>query len=68
MFLSKEELEQLTGYKKPTLQLRWLVDNNYRFDVRADGRPAVLREQVHQRQIKDVDMRMLPGPNLDALD
>ena len=64
MFLSRDELEQLTGYNRPGLQRRWLVDNDYRFDVRADGRAAVLKEQVHQRQSKGEMGARVPGPNL----
>ncbi len=50
MFLSSEDVEALTGYRKPALQRRWLLANGYRFDVRADGRPALLRSQVEARQ------------------
>ena len=69
MFLSADQLQQLTGYRKPTLQRRWLLDNGYHFDVRADGRPVVLVAQVTARQLKD--LRGLPGvseePNFEAL-
>jgi hypothetical protein len=50
MFLTKNDIEALTGYKKPALQRRWLVENGYSFDVRADARPAVLADQVRARQ------------------
>jgi Domain of unknown function (DUF4224) len=50
MFLSADDLRALTGYVKPALQRRWLFANGYKFDVRADGRPAVLISQVEQRQ------------------
>lgn len=50
MFLSADDLRALTGYVKPALQRRWLLANGYKFDVRADGRPAVLVSQVEQRQ------------------
>jgi hypothetical protein len=50
MFLTAEQLEALTGYRKPALQRRWLLHNGYTFDVRADGRPAVLVAQVEARQ------------------
>ena len=50
VFLSSEQLRHLTGYKKPSLQRRWLVANGYRFDVRADGRPVVMVAQVEARQ------------------
>lgn len=49
MFLQPEDIEALTGYKKPKLQRRWLLDHGYRFDVRADGRPAVLISQVEAK-------------------
>lgn len=49
MFLTADEIEALTGYKKPKLQRRWLLDNGYRFEVRADGRPAVLASAVTAR-------------------
>ena len=41
MFLITEELRVLTGYQKPTLQIRWLAENGCSFDVRCDGRPVV---------------------------
>jgi hypothetical protein len=50
VFLSPENLIELTGYKKPALQRRWLIKNGYRFDVRADGRASVLSSQVVARQ------------------
>ena len=50
MFLTPDELEQLTGYKKPKLQRDWLLKNGYRFDVRVDGRASVLASQVAARQ------------------
>jgi hypothetical protein len=42
VFLTPTELLELTGYKKPALQRRWLAEHGYRFDVRADGRAVVL--------------------------
>lgn len=46
VFLTAEDLCSLTGYRKPALQRRWLFQNGYRFAVRADGRPAVLRSAI----------------------
>ena len=68
MFLTRAELEELTGRKQAAAQRRWLMDNGYKFDVRADGRPAVLLEQVQLRQIDRGRSRRVSGPNLDALD
>ena len=49
MFLAAEELRNLTGYQKPTLQIRWLAENGYSFDVRCDGRPVVSRAYYEGR-------------------
>lgn len=65
-FLTPAELVDLTGYKRPASQRRWLVDNGYHFDVRGDGRPALLRAQVEQRQ--RVKGGRTTGPDLAALD
>lgn len=67
MFLSANDVQALTGYKKPALQRRWLIQHGYRFDVRADGRPAVLAAQVEQRHgVKAVTSNV--GPNWSALE
>ena len=68
MFLSADDLRALTGYVKPALQRRWLLANGYKFDVRADGRPAVLVSQVEQRQaVRAEHVTSDVEPNWDAL-
>ncbi len=49
MFLTTENLRDLTGYRKPALQIRWLAENGYSFDVRGDGRPVVSRAYYEGR-------------------
>jgi len=49
MFLSLEELKQLTGYIRPTAQIRWLTERGYKYDVRADGAPVVLTDEIGKR-------------------
>ncbi len=66
-FLTKDDLVSLTGYKRAAEQRRWLVQNGYAFDVRGDGRPTLLWEQVEARNIGTNSRRVL-GPNLEALD
>lgn len=46
MFLTNEELIELTGYKKAAYMPRWLKKNGYRFEIGADGWPKVLRTSV----------------------
>lgn len=56
----------MTGYKSHAGQIRWLVENGYHFDVRSDGRPNVMMDQVRERQCKIVERA--PGPDLSWLD
>ena len=67
MFLSADNIGQLTGYRKPALQRRWLVQNGYSFDVRADGRPVVSLAQYEARHMPS--RRTRPSvPDFGALD
>ncbi len=50
MFLTADQLRELTGYQKPALQRCWLAENGYSFDVRRDGRPVVSRLYYEGRQ------------------
>ena len=67
MFLTADDIEALTGYKKPKLQRRWLLDHGYRFEVRADGRPAVLASQVEARLRDPRARKPAAEPNWEAL-
>ena len=68
MFLTADQLRDLTGYKKPALQRRWLADNGFSFEVRSDGRPIVSRSYYENRQLGPQKRQRLVGPNLDGLD
>ena len=46
MFLSANELADLTGRTRASAQVRWLAGNGLRFVLGADGRPRVLRAEV----------------------
>ena len=66
MFLTRTEIESLTGYKTGARQCRWLAANGYSFDVRADGRPALSRDHYES---KHAPVRRRPSAmNLAALD
>lgn len=67
MFLTVTELQELTGYRKPALQRRWLTENAYSFDVRADGCPVVSRASYESRHQAPL-ARKKTRPNLAALD
>lgn len=64
--LTPAELIDLTGYKTGKRQCRWLAENDYTFDVRADGRPALSRDQYNSRHAPS--RRRPSAMNLAALD
>lgn len=43
LFLSRDELFELSGCKRRSNVSIWLTANGYKFDVAADGWPRVLR-------------------------
>jgi hypothetical protein len=49
MFLTIEELAELTGCKRAQNQIRWLVQNGYKFERNVCGKPKVLRAAVEKR-------------------
>ena len=66
MFLNSEQLLEMTGYRNHAAQATWLSDNGYSFDLRRDGRPNILLDQVRERQCKKAVIK--PGPNLAWMD
>ncbi|MHB8473224.1 MAG: DUF4224 domain-containing protein [Gammaproteobacteria bacterium] len=48
MFLTLAELEILTGYKRPSCQIKWLKAMRFRYQVSATGRPVVARIEVER--------------------
>jgi hypothetical protein len=46
MFLTAEEVAELTGYSKPGAQIKWLQAEKYGFAVDGYGKPKVLRQVV----------------------
>lgn len=49
MFLTEEEVADLTGYKRARDQVRWLERERFGFVIDGNGRPKVLREVVLAR-------------------
>lgn len=46
MFLTKEELQALTGAVQPAKIIRWLREQGFNFKVGLDGHPVVLKDHV----------------------
>ena len=49
MFLSRENVLELTGCKRKSDAIRWLRDRRYPFDIGADGWPKVLHSYVQAK-------------------
>ena len=64
MFLTLQQLAELTGYVRPSAQRRWLAQNGIRFWVRADGINAVPVDQLTGR----TERRPNWQPDLSAMD
>jgi len=43
MFLTRDETIDLTGFVKPSAQIRWLRENRWPFSIDGNGRPVILR-------------------------
>jgi hypothetical protein len=48
LFLSHEEVRELTGYSRPSKQAEWLKREGMYFRIAADGHPKVLLDHVNQ--------------------
>jgi len=51
MFLSAENLYELTERRRPSDQIAWLRDRGWRFEVSAAGRPRVLVEEMQRKML-----------------
>ncbi len=49
LFLTSDEICELTGRKLRSAQLRWLMDRGWIFETNAAGKPLVLRSYVDRR-------------------
>lgn len=46
MFLTPDEVADMTGYTKPSAQIRWLNAERFGYVVSSNGTPKVLRAVV----------------------
>jgi hypothetical protein len=68
LFLSDEQLADLTGYARPSAQVRWLQRNGVTHYVRADGRPRVpVTAIIAPLAGASPATPASAGPNLDAV-
>lgn len=70
LFLSKEELHELTGYRLGKRQAAELKRRGWKFEVNAAGAPLVARAYFERRMVGEVRAEEPPLParhNFDAL-
>lgn len=46
LFISDDEIRELTGYRRNADQRRWLTAHGWRFEVSAIGKPIVSRQHA----------------------
>ena len=51
IFLSKSDLQQLTGRLRPTAQRNWLLKRGWKFEVDAIGKPVVAVSEAERRLV-----------------
>lgn len=53
MFVSKEDIESLTGYVRRKDQIRWLRANGILFKINRRGDPMVLQAEINRVMCSD---------------
>jgi hypothetical protein len=48
MFLSRDDLQELTDSPRKDRQIKWLLDHGVRFVVSLSGRPKVLQAEIER--------------------
>ena len=65
MFLTATELKSLTGYIRPSAQVRWLRRNGYKFTINGLGEPVVAVAEANRHLVGGRAARQ--EPNFEAL-
>lgn len=68
IFLSKDELCELTDLRIPKAQMRWLQKHSYPFEISAAGKPKVLKTLVLNRLLNISNTCEINNePNFDSI-
>ena len=67
MFLTPEQLAELTGYASARSQIEWLAAHRWRFEIARNGRPVVHVKHVEEMMTNAGKSRPEPKMNLDAI-
>lgn len=66
-FLTRAELQDLTGYRKFTSQARWLEDRQVNYYVAKTGEPKVPRAEVMGALLRKHTKIKPSAPNFEAI-
>lgn len=67
MFMTKDELADLTGYKVAKRQIAWLRDRGWRFELDRLDRPKVDRDYCKSRMGNETGAQPETQPNWAAI-
>ena len=67
MHLSVQALRELTGYKRPSCQIRWLRENGWPHAVDRTGAPVVAQAEYDRRMLGAAPVRRPEGPRLELV-
>lgn len=67
MWLTDDELQELTGYRYPKRQRAWLRANGIPFFTNRWGRPRVLRTEIERAGSAGGGQGADDGPNLSVI-
>jgi len=67
MFLTTQEIQRLTGYVRPSAQMRWLRKNGWRFTVNGLREPIVAVAESERKLVSGDGMTRRHEPNFGAL-
>ena len=60
MFLSEDDLKELTGYVQLSAQRAWLIAHGWKFETDRRGKPRVLRAEAEGRMLSKPERRSAP--------
>lgn len=66
MFLTEEEIQRLTGKKRPSAQITWLKTKGYRFSVNGLNQPVVAVAEANRKLVGGTAARQ-QEPNWEAM-
>jgi len=68
VFLAETDVQSLTGYRRPSAQIRWLRRHGWRFVVNALGKPAIAVAEFNRRMVGGVQRTFaIQEPDWDVL-